>query len=155
MLKKASDFSRIQHHDETITMRNSKQEKSKLIFHHLRTFVLGLALGICPILGLSDERHKFHHLEDAVYELEVCAYCGLVNDHVLRGYQNIRERLVTEHSLSQADIDMARGLGWQLAYAEWQNRGLGGFRGWCVNEGIAAARSLASYAEIPNPSLVE
>ena len=65
-------------------MRNLEQEKSKPIFHHLRTFVLGLALGNCPILGLSDERHKFDRLEDAVYELEVCAYCGLVNDQVLR-----------------------------------------------------------------------
>ena len=136
-------------------MRNSKEQTSKLICHRLRTFVLGLALGNWPILGLSDERHKFDRLEDAVYELEVCAYCGLVNDQVLLGYQNIRERLVTEHSLSRADIDMARGLGWQLAYAEWQNRGLGGFRGWCANEGIAAARSLASYAEIADPSLVE
>jgi hypothetical protein len=136
-------------------MRTSKERKFKLICHRLRTFVLGLALGNWPILGLSDERHKFDRLEDAVYELEVCAYCGLVNDQVLLGYQNIRERLVTEHSLSRADIDMARGLGWQLAYAEWQNRGLGGFRGWCANEGIAAARSLASYAGIPDPSLVE
>ena len=136
-------------------MRNSKEQTSKLICHRLRTFVLGLALGNWPILGLSDERHKFDRLEDAVYELEVCAYCGLVNDQVLLGYQNIRERLVTEHSLSRADIDMARAVGWQLAYAEWQNRGLGGFRGWCANEGIAAAQSLASYAEIADPSLVE
>ena len=71
MFEKSSDFSRIQHRDETLTMRNLEQEKSKPIFHHLRTFVLGLALGNCPILGLSDERHKFDRLEDASHELEV------------------------------------------------------------------------------------
>jgi hypothetical protein len=57
-------------------MRNSKEQKSKLICHRLRTFVLGLALGNWSILGLSDERHKFDRLEDAVYELEVCASAG-------------------------------------------------------------------------------
>jgi hypothetical protein len=28
---------------------------------------------------------------------------------------------------------------WKMAHAEWQNRGLGGFRNWCRTEGMEAA----------------
>ena len=75
----------------------------------------------------------------AYYELEVAGYCGLVSDAVGAGFRRRVDRILGDTPIDQATIDALRGAAWQAAHAEWQNRGLGGFRGWCRNEGRAAA----------------
>lgn len=103
-------------------------------------------LFLTPILCFSTELNKFDSLVQAVYDLEVTAYCGLTSDQVISGYRILHERLVQEGALDRDQIDAARSEGWQAAHAEWQNRGLGGFRGWCKNEGHAAAEALRHHA---------
>lgn len=102
---------------------------------------------IIPIVGLSQELHKFDSLTDAVYHFEVTIYCGLATDTVAQGYRHLEKEFTLEGNLTPDEIDQARGKGWQLAHAEWQNRGLGGFRAWCAGEGQEAARALSSVAE--------
>mgnify|MGYP007063836376 CR=1 FL=1 len=46
---------------------------------------------------------------------------------------------------------MLRDRGWQLAHAEWQNRGLGGFRAWCAGEGREAVGREAVVYEFEIP----
>lgn len=79
-------------------------------------------------------------LHETYYEYEVAGYCGLVTGAVRAGFQRELARLLADTTVDQATIDAVRGKAWQAAHAEWQNRGLGGFRGWCRNEGEAAAR---------------
>ncbi len=102
---------------------------------------------IFPIVGLSQELHKFDSLTDAVYHFEVTIYCGLATDTVAQGYRQLEKKFTLEGNLTPDEIDQARGKGWQLAHAEWQNRGLGGFRAWCAGDGQKAARALSSAAE--------
>ena len=104
-------------------------------------------LAIVPIFCVSAELNKFQQLIEAVYRLEVAAYCGLTTDTVIEGYQRLEEELIVAGKLDDAEIDRARGQAWQAAHAEWQNRGLGGFRAWCNTEGRDAARSLQVYAQ--------
>lgn len=83
-----------------------------------------------------------HPLTRVYYELEVASYCGLVSDAVHAGFR--REAAPLERTHSQAQIERSRMDAWQAAHLEWQNRGLGGFKRWCRNEGrAAAARFLA------------
>jgi hypothetical protein len=49
------------------------------------------------------------------------------------------ERILGDAVIEQETLNELRGKAWQAAHWEWQNRGLGGFRGWCRNEGRAAA----------------
>ena len=69
-----------------------------------------------------------------MYRIEVTNYCGLTSDEVIAGYRLQRDALLAEHPLSKSLVDRARGEAGKLAYREWDNRGLGGFRGWCRND---------------------
>ena len=77
------------------------------------------------------------------YEFEVAGYCGLVTDGVGHGFRHKESDELAKRAISQSERERLRGKAWQAAHAEWQNRGLGGFRGWCRNEGRAAAARLA------------
>jgi hypothetical protein len=72
-------------------------------------------------------------LSEAYYQFEVAGYCGLVNDAVAAGFHRRVGRLLADVIVDQEILDELRGKAWQAA------RGLGGFRGWCRNEGRAAA----------------
>ena len=78
-------------------------------------------------------------LRDGYYQLEVASYCGLVSDAVAAGFHRQERRILADTAVEQETLDTIRGKAWQAAHREWQNRGLGGFRGWCRNEGKAAA----------------
>ena len=110
----------------------------------LRALSLGLLLAV-PIVGFSQKLHKFDNLAEAVYFFEVTLYCGLATDAVIRGYQYLEDDFRRTHHLTSEEMDEQRGKGWNLAHAEWQNRGLGGFRAWCATEGREAANALSSF----------
>ncbi|MGB1611935.1 MAG: hypothetical protein ACPHCM_00475 [Arenicellales bacterium] len=112
-------------------------------------FLMAAWLFLTPILCVSTELHKFETLVQAVYDLEVAAYCGLVSDDVIKGYRVVHAQIVHDGGLSDGEVDQARSEAWQAAHAEWQNRGLGGFRAWCAGEGHVAAESLRAYAQSP------
>ena len=40
-----------------------------------------------------------------------------------------------QYGFDQNLIESAEGEAWKLAYREWDNRGLGGFRRWCARDG--------------------
>ncbi len=83
-------------------------------------------------------------LRDSYYELEVASYCGLVSEAVAAGFQRQERRILGDAAVEQEILNEIRGKAWQAAHREWQNRGLGGFRGWCRNEGKAAAQRFLS-----------
>ncbi len=78
-------------------------------------------------------------LREAYYEIEVAGYCGLVSDTVAVGFRRQVKRILGDSVVEQETLNDIRGKAWQAAHWEWQNRGLGGFRGWCREEGQAAA----------------
>ncbi len=82
-----------------------------------------------------------------VYLAEVTSYCSLADERVVRGFRRERDRIVAERNFDQDHIEQARMTAWKLAHAEWQNRGLGGFRNWCRTEGEDAAALFRSLAQ--------
>ena len=114
----------------------------------LRALSLGLLLAV-PIVGFSQKLHKFNNLTEAVYFFEVTLYCGLATDAVIRGYRYLEDDFRRTHHLTSEEMDKQRGKGWNLAHAEWQNRGLGGFRAWCATEGREAANALSRRPHSP------
>jgi len=101
---------------------------------------LGAVLGIALCLAARGEAlRNYPEISALFYDFEVAGYCGLVSDRVGRGFQHRAARLIERDALDRDTIDRLRGDAWQAAHAEWQNRGLGGFRNWCRTEGRAAA----------------
>lgn len=85
------------------------------------------------------DTEAYSELSRVYYDFEVAGYCGLVTYSVGQGFRREENRLVERDSLDRETINRLRGDAWQAAHAEWQNRGLGGFRNWCRTEGSAAA----------------
>lgn len=81
----------------------------------------------------------YSELSRVFYDFEVAGYCGLVTQSVGQGFRRQANRLIEQDGLDQDTVNRLRGDAWQEAHAEWQNRGLGGFRNWCRTEGSAAA----------------
>ena len=70
-----------------------------------------------------------------VYKMEVLNYCGLIDDEISEGFKQQRDHIIASQNLTPEDVQYARMEGWKFGLAEWQNRGLGGFRNWCQTEG--------------------
>jgi len=101
---------------------------------------VALAAAACAAAPLAD-REEIHRL---LYDFEVASYCGLVTDDVGEGFRSKLTALVVRHGVGRAEMDALRGRAWQDAHAEWQNRGLGGFRAWCRGDARRAAERLAA-----------
>lgn len=84
-------------------------------------------------------------LAELEYKREVLMYCGISEPEAVRGYLDRQGHLIEQYSLDKASMLEAGSHARQLAYAEWQNRGLGGFRGWCRKEGSDYTEILKSY----------
>jgi hypothetical protein len=113
-----------------------------------RTALRGAALRGAALLGVVSlgagaAEPPADALTRLFYDFEVAAYCSLVDERVGAGFRRQAQAALEALGLSPAELDRVRGRAWQAAHAEWQNRGLGGFRGWCRAEGRAAARRFA------------
>lgn len=76
-----------------------------------------------------------------VYKMEVLNYCGLIDDNISARFRYRRDQIIARHALTDEEVQKARTEGWQSGLAEWQNRGLGGFKNWCRTDG----REIAEY----------
>jgi hypothetical protein len=70
-----------------------------------------------------------------VYKMEVLNYCGLIDDGISKAFKQQRDHIIESQNLIDEDVQIARMEGWKFGLAEWQNRGLGGFRNWCETDG--------------------
>jgi len=105
-------------------------------------------LSLCP--GLSQAGAvPDSELVRVFYELEVTSYCGLTTDEVGAGFRSEVDRIMTAHDIDDAGMQQARMQGWKEAHLEWQNRGLGGFRGWCRTEATEAAARFKAIVREP------
>lgn len=102
---------------------------------------------VCWLFTATGAVAEYTDLIRAFYDLEVASYCGLVSDAVQVGFHRERNRIMTRDDISDEAMQQARMTAWKEAHLEWQNRGLGGFRGWCRTEGQAAAERFLTMPE--------
>lgn len=77
-------------------------------------------------------------LEHIFYDMGIIGYCGLSSDAASRGFHQQLEALVDRENIDPIQVRDARNRALTMVEWEWDNRGLGGFRGWCRDEGKAA-----------------
>lgn len=88
-------------------------------------------------------------LADVVYEFAVTGYCGTQTPAVEAGFRKELARLTAASGVDAETARRQRIKGWVAAENEWRNRGLGGQRAWCAEEGEPAARHFRSIAGQP------
>jgi hypothetical protein len=86
-------------------------------------------------------------VRDVVYDYAVTSYCGVLSPQVEAGFRIELSDLTARDGLNDEEAKAQRIAGWVAADKEWSNRGLGGFRGWCQDEGLEAARRFQSIYE--------
>jgi len=77
----------------------------------------------------------------------VTSYCGTLTPQVEAGFQRELAEATRRLDLDETAARQARIQGWVAADLEWSNRGLGGFRAWCRDEGVAAARRFRAIVD--------
>lgn len=106
--------------------------------HKLRACLgLWLLTGFTGLVCLAGPKPQTV-LEQLFYDIGVIGYCGLSSDEVYAGFRRELDRIVEEDLADEHDLRRARNRAMTLVELEWDNRGLGGFRGWCRTEGELA-----------------
>lgn len=104
------------------------------------------ALLVCGLTGPGRaEESLARDLQAVVYDFEVTSYCGLVSDAVAAGFKREYVYVLRRDKLTDEEASRARQRAWVAAEEEWGNRGLGGFRAWCREEGEAAAAHFRKF----------
>ncbi len=85
-------------------------------------------------------------LTRAVYDYAVTSYCGTLTPEVEAGFKMELAALTARAGLDGETARRQRIRGWVEADREWSNRGLGGHRAWCREEGLPAARHFRAIA---------
>lgn len=67
-------------------------------------------------------------------------HCDLLTPRAVRGFEAEERRLALAEKLDADGVTKARVAAGIAFAAEYQNRGLGGARGWCRTEGLEAVR---------------
>lgn len=85
-------------------------------------------------------------LARVVYDYAVTSYCGTLDPEVERGFRRELAAVTERAGLDTEAARRQRIKGWVQADEEWRNRGLGGFRAWCRDEGESASRHFRAIA---------
>lgn len=149
-MRRADVFGRHQRSIPSIILNHPRITASGSTVFKFTQALLAAALWLgIGIVGIADDDYKHAELVRVYYDFEVASYCGLVTNAVGAGFQRNEKHLLDAHDLNPEQRDQARMKGWTEAHLEWQNRGLGGFKGWCRTEGREAAERFSSYGAQP------
>lgn len=80
--------------------------------------------------------------ERLFYDYEVAGYCGLVSKAVHTAFGYKRAALEVDSGMNVDQLTKARVRAMAAADREYMNRGLGGFKPWCQNEGAESVRRI-------------
>lgn len=100
-----------------------------------------LSVALAPshaVAAGSEGRTKAQAIEALVYDYAVLEHCGLLNDGFAQLFAAHLKKLTDEAGLSKDAARKARLRGWVAADREYDNRGLGGHRAWCREDGGTA-----------------
>ncbi len=108
--------------------------------------VAAFAVAAILIAAASRGGAAERNLTRAVYDYAVTSYCGTLTPEVEAGFKKELAALTARAGLDAETARRQRIRGWVEADREWSNRGLGGHRAWCREEGLPAARHFRAIA---------
>ena len=86
-------------------------------------------------------------LQEAIYGFAVAEYCGMLTDAVAEGFELQRSWIMARDGIS-ADEEYADRIE-AITAADWQygDHGLGGYRGWCREDGLSAVKRFLLFRD--------
>ena len=111
--------------------------------------IIGLALAFNPGRAARADgavtAHRITELYHAYYGFGVADYCGLITWEVNDGYQRRIRYLLQTADIDKQTERWIRISGSVEADYQFDNHGLGGFRGWCARDGRQAMSEFLSF----------
>lgn len=104
-----------------------------------------LLLAACTGNGEDDRRR----ISALYYAAGVATYCSGLTEQAVDGLGLAVRWVRATSSLNLEHLAAARDAGYVAADYEWSNRGLGGFRRWCLSEGRASTAWLEGLVVAP------
>jgi hypothetical protein len=127
---------------EWISLRNIsalvREISPGLVFRPVALCTCGIGVFFAFLAEDAGARQDGEAIEALVYDYAVMEHCGLLNNSLEQIFLDELERLTQESGLSREKAKKARLRGWVAADREYDNRGLGGHRAWCQEDGGAA-----------------
>lgn len=105
-----------------------------------------LLLALASAVPAAGAAEPARGLFEVRYDLLLAEYCALLDEAVVAGYRAEALAVVDRDGLDPVAQQSAMSRAAIAFEREWGNRGLGGSRGWCRNEGVASAARLAAQA---------
>ena len=109
------------------------------------TVAVALLLTACANTAENDRSR----LSALYYAAGVATYCSGLTVQAVDGLGHAVRWVRATSSLTPENLAAARDAGYVAADYEWSNRGLGGFRRWCLGEGRASTAWLEGLVAAP------
>lgn len=113
-----------------------------------------LLLAACVGNGEDDRRR----VSALYYAAGVATYCSGLTEQAADGLGLAMRWVQATSPLNLENLAVARDAGYVAADYEWGNRGLGGFRRWCLTEGRASIvwlEGLVASPTTPRPDTIK
>jgi hypothetical protein len=115
------------------------------IFHILTALAALLLTGAA--LAAEFQKRPIGSLQEAVYGFAVAEQCGLLNSAVAEGFHLEHRWIVARDGIAPERERADRKTALMAAAWQYGNHGLGGYRGWCRSDGMAAVHRFLSFRE--------
>lgn len=125
------------HRSEQSIVTNSSLPNYDVSKKRAAVIVFLVAMTLLPSVAYADDPY-----EALFYDYEVAGYCGLVNKSVYTAFGYKRAALEVDSGQNVEQLTEARIRAMAAADSEYMNRGLGGFKSWCQNDGAASVRRI-------------
>jgi hypothetical protein len=108
--------------------------------------ILALLLAAPAAAQIDDlPRHPVGPLQEVIYGYAVAEYCGLATIPVAQGYELQRRWTIQRLGLTPEQVHVDNRDANLAADYQYGNHGLAGFRFWCRDEGLPAARRFLQF----------
>lgn len=107
-------------------------------------FTFGLLSFVMIADVLADEPNRTDSYYALIYDFEVAQFCGLVNKPTHDAFWAKRKAIEEKSQRTTEQLRKTRIGAMAAADIEYANRGLGGYKPWCQNEGRAGVERITS-----------
>src|SRR5262249_14183474 len=112
----------------------------------LAVVVAGLLAG-APAAGADIQKHPVGPLQEAIYGDAVAEYCGLLDRAGAAGFQLQQAWIMARDGVTPEHEHADRHAAFKVADWQYDDHGLGGYRGWCRSDGLSAVYRFLIFRE--------
>ena len=93
------------------------------------------------------QKHPIGPLQEAIYGFAVAEYCGMLDPVIAEGFQLEQAWIMARDGITPEREHADRRAALKAADWQYDDHGLGGYRGWCRSDGLPAVYRFLLFRE--------